>query len=277
MRIQAARLLGVCGLARRGRCVSAHNGCPGQSSHSVAWSPPTAPREGRGRLRSLRKDWIPGGLTLRGELVCCPPASCRGLSATEPSRTGAAGATQPAEKQILPSEGRLKLKTRGLRGPPPVFPSPPSLHLIFRRPIARQLVIQHGFPEPPPGTSTMAQAMCRQQRKNHTLTPCQVLPGAWTQPWGEIRVALEGQPGRPKSWLSSSGEVDEDPDQEMDTQPQRTKDRPPPRFPAPFSQGPGTLAWLSSEERPDGSSDAPAQTPSGLLGCTVAWGPQRVS
>lgn len=94
---------------------------------------------------------------------------------------------------------------------------------------------------------------------------------------GEIRVALEGQPGRPKSWLSSSGEVDEDPDQEMDTQPQRTKDRPPPRFPAPFSQGPGTLAWLSSEERPDGSSDAPAQTPSGLLGCTVAWGPQRVS
>ena len=36
-----------------------------------------------------------GGLTLRGELVCCPPASCRGPSATEPSRTGAAEATQP--------------------------------------------------------------------------------------------------------------------------------------------------------------------------------------
>lgn len=74
-------------------------------------------------------------------------------------------APEEAEKQILPSEGRLKLKTRGFRGPPPVFPSPQSLHLIFRRPIACQLVIQRGFPEPPPGTSTMAQAMCRQQRK----------------------------------------------------------------------------------------------------------------
>ncbi|KAM7226120.1 hypothetical protein CapIbe_022265 [Capra ibex] len=151
--------------------------------------------------------------------------------------------------------------------------------------------IQCGFTEPPPGTSTVGQAMCRQQRKNHTLTPCQVLPGAWTQPWstlssgpaqalvlhGEIRVALEGQPGRPKSRLSSAGEVGEDLGQEMDPQPQRTKDRPPPRSPAPFSQGPGTFAWLCSEESPDGSSDAPTQTPSGLLGCTVAWGPQRVS
>lgn len=94
---------------------------------------------------------------------------------------------------------------------------------------------------------------------------------------GEIRVASEGQPGRPKSRLSSAGKVDEDLGQEMDPQPQRTKDRPPPRSPAPFSQGPGTFAWLSSEESPDGSSDAPTQTPSGLLGCTVAWGPQRVS
>lgn len=71
--------------------------------------------------------------------------------------------------------------------------------------------------------------------------------------------------------------MDKDPGWEMDTQLQRTKDRPPPRSLAPFSQGPGMLAWLSSEERPDGSSDAPAQTPSRLLGYMVAWGPQRVS
>lgn len=94
---------------------------------------------------------------------------------------------------------------------------------------------------------------------------------------GEIRVASEGQLGQPESRLSSAGKVDKDPGWEMDTQLQGTEDRPPPRSPAPCSRGPGMLAWLSSEERPDGSSDAPAQTPSRLLGYKVAWGSQRVS
>ena len=49
-------------------------------------------------------------------------------------------APEEAEEQILPSEGWLRFKTTGLSGPPPVFPSPPSLHIILHRPITRQLV-----------------------------------------------------------------------------------------------------------------------------------------
>lgn len=48
---------------------------------------------------SLCVSWrcLAGGLTLRGELMCCLPASCQGLSAAESPRprTGAVGATQP--------------------------------------------------------------------------------------------------------------------------------------------------------------------------------------
>lgn len=76
-------------------------------------------------------------------------------------------AAKEAKEQSPPSDGQLRLKTTGLRGPPPCFPKPtvhPPAPPASHRPPARP-AIRRGFTEPPPGASPVGQATSGQRTK----------------------------------------------------------------------------------------------------------------